>query len=87
MEDDDNIVCTNGVCVLRPKDTESMLILFAGLFSSDFKIQHQSRTTGSIMETITEEDLKNIMISTEIDTARFQRILDSVSVLQTELPQ
>jgi type I restriction enzyme M protein len=87
MEDDENIVSTNGVCVLRPKDTDSMMILFAGLFSPEFKIQHASRTTGSIMETIPEEDVKNIVVSSHIDVARIQRILDSVSVLLKELPR
>jgi hypothetical protein len=87
MEDDENIVSTNGVCVLRPKDTDSMMILFAGLFSPEFKIQHASRTTGSIMETIPEEDVKNIVVSSRIDVARVQRILDSVSVLLKELPR
>jgi len=87
MEDLDNIVCTNGICVLRPTDVDAMRTIFAGLFSSDFKIQHASRTTGSIMETITDEDVKNIMITSNIDTTRFQRILDSISVLTNELPQ
>lgn len=87
MEDLDNIVCTNGICVLRPTDVDAMRTIFAGLFSPDFKIQHASRTTGSIMETITDEDVKNIMITSNIDTTRFQRILDSISVLTNELPQ
>jgi len=86
LEETDNTVCTNGVCVLRPKDTASMLILFANLFSSEFKTQHQALTTGSIMESISDDDVKNIVISTNIDTERYQRILTSISVLQTELP-
>ena len=87
MEDKENLVCTNGVCVLRPKDTDAMLLLFAGLFSSDFKIQHEALTTGSIMESISDEDLKNIVVPASVDVGRFRRILDSVSVLQTDLPQ
>lgn len=87
VEDDDNIVSTNGVCVLRPKNEAAMLTIFAGIYSPEFKIQHRARTTGSIMETITDEDLKNIVVSSDIDVARFQKILDSVTVLQTELPQ
>jgi type I restriction enzyme M protein len=87
LENKDNLVCTNGLCVLRPKDMASMRVLFAGLFSAEFGIQHTSLTTGSIMESISDEDIKQIMISTEIDTERFQRILDSIAVLQTELPQ
>lgn len=87
LEDKDNLVCTNGVCVLRPKDTDAMRTLFAGLFSPEFKIQHASLTTGSIMESISDEDIKEIKISAEIDTHKYQRILDSIAVLQTELPE
>lgn len=81
-----NLVCTNGVCVLRPKDAESMRTLFAGLFSPEFKIQHASLTTGSIMESISDEDIKNIVISTTFDVERYDRILSAARVLQTELP-
>ena len=87
LEDKDNLVCTNGVCVLRPNDTDAMRTLFAGLFSPEFKIQHASLTTGSIMESISDEDIKEIKISAEIDTHKYQRILDSIAVLQTELPE
>ena len=87
LEDKENLVCTNGLCVLRPKDTESMLTLFACVFSPEFKIQHKALTTGSIMESISDEDMKNIVISTTFDKERYQRILDSIGVLQTELLQ
>lgn len=86
LEPVETLVCTNGVCVLRPKDTEAMQTLFAGLFSSEFKIQHAALTTGSIMESLTDDDLKNIVISSAFDVERYQRILESVRVLQTELP-
>jgi hypothetical protein len=86
LEPVETLVCTNGLCVLRPKDTDAMRTLFAGLFSSEFKIQHAALTTGSIMESLTDDDLKNIVISSSFDVERYQRILDSVGVLQTELP-
>jgi type I restriction enzyme M protein len=82
----DDRVCTNGVCVLRPRDDECRLLLFAGLFSTDFKIQHASLTTGSIMESISDEDMKNIVIPRQVDRNRFERILTSLAVLQAELP-
>lgn len=87
LEDKDNLVCTNGLCVLRPKDAESLIILFAGLFSPEFKIQHKSLATGSIMESISDEDMKNIVLSTSVDEDKYQRVLDSVRVLQTELEE
>lgn len=86
LTDTDNLVCTNGVCVLRPKDTNSMYMLFAGLFSPEFKIQHTSLTTGSIMESISDDDIKNIVISSAFDRPRYRSILESIAVLQTELP-
>lgn len=86
LEDKSNLVCTNGVCVLRPKNADAMLTLFASLFSPEFKVQHKALTTGSIMESISDEDMKNIKISSTVDRARYQRILDSIRVLQTELP-
>ena len=85
VEDNENLVCTNGVCVLRPKDTESMLILFAGLLSPEFRIQHQSLTTGSIMESISDDDVKNIIMPSVVEKGRYQRILYSIRILQTEL--
>jgi type I restriction-modification system DNA methylase subunit len=87
MEDIDNMVCTNGMCVLRPKDTNSLLILFANLFTPEFEIQHRALTTGSIMESITDEDVKNILITHDIQRERYERILESIRVLQTELPK
>jgi hypothetical protein len=87
LEDAENIVCTNGLCVLRPKDEESLVTLFGNLFSSEFKIQHKSLTTGSIMESISDDDMKNIMVTTNIDRDRYKRILASMAVLQAELPK
>ena len=86
LEDRENLVCTNGVCVLRPKDADAMLTLFASLFSSEFKVQHKALTTGSIMESISDDDMKNIVIPSELDRPRYERILASIAVLQTELP-
>ena len=85
LEDRPNLVCTNGVCVLRPKYSDSMVTLFAGLFSPEFGVQHKALTTGSIMESISDDDVKNIRISTTVDKERYKRVLDSIEVLQTEL--
>jgi type I restriction enzyme M protein len=87
LEDKENLVCTNGVCVLRPKDTDSMITIFGNLFSSDFKIQHQSLTTGSIMESLSDDDIKNIMINNSINRDKYQKVIDSVRIIQQELQQ
>jgi len=85
LEDKKNLVCTNGVCVLRPKDEDAMLTIFANLFSAEFKVQHQSLTTGSIMETLSDEDIKNIIINSDINEGKYRKILDSIKIIQEEL--
>jgi len=85
LEDKKNLVCTNGVCVLRPKDEDAMLTIFANLFSAEFKVQHQSLTTGSIMETLSDEDIKNIIIDSDINEGKYRKILDSIKIIQEEL--
>lgn len=62
LDDYDNRIGSNGFALLRPNDYKNTLILFANLFTEDFKIQHNSLATGSIMETINEEDIKIIDI-------------------------
>jgi len=83
MEDD--IIVTNGMCVLRPKDMNSLLILFANLYQTNFNIQHQSLTTGSILECISDEDILDILIEDTIPIDNFQRIYDSMNSLHKEL--
>jgi type I restriction enzyme M protein len=85
LEDKENLVCTNGVCVLRPKDEDAMLTIFANLFSAEFKVQHQSLTTGSIMETLSDEDIKNIVIDSDINEEKYRKILDSIKIIQEEM--
>lgn len=85
LNEKDNLVCTNGFSVLRPKNQESATIIFGNLFSPEFKIQHNSLTTGSIMETISEEDLKNIIITKDINLEKYQTIINSLKIIKNEL--
>lgn len=85
LEDKENLVCTNGVCVLRPKNEDAMLIIFSNLFSAEFKVQHQALTTGSIMETLSDEDIKNIIIESDINEEKYRKILDSIKIIQEEM--
>jgi hypothetical protein len=62
-----------------------MLTIFANLFSAEFKVQHQSLTTGSIMETLSDEDIKNIVIDSDINEEKYKKILDSIKIIQEEL--
>ena len=85
LEDIDNLICTNGFCVLRPKDEKSMVIIFGNLFSKDFKIQHNALTTGSIMESLSDGEIKNIVIDSKIDTEKYKKIINSLITLKEEL--
>jgi type I restriction enzyme M protein len=85
LNEEDNIICTNGFVVLRPKDEESLTIIFANLFSKEFKIQHNALTTGSIMETISEDDLKDIVLTKNIDNTKYQTIIKSLRIIKNEL--
>ena len=81
LDDIDNIVCTNGFCLLRPVDYKNALILFANLFTNDFVIQHNSLCTGSIMETISDTELKNININEDIDFKKYENIIKALEVI------
>ena len=81
LSEEPNIVASNGFCLLRPKDYHSGLIIFANLFSSDFHIQHNSLCTGSIMETISESDIEKICIYENIDTQKYENIINALVVI------
>ena len=81
----ENLVVSNGFSVIRPKDDKSLVIIFANLFTEAFKIQHQSMVTGSIMETLSDKDIKNIYIKEDIDHDKYNTILSSITILNREL--
>ena len=85
LNDNDNLVCTNGFCVLRPKDYKSAVVLFGNLFSKEFEIQHNSNCFGSIMETIMEKALKNIFIKDDIEYKKYDNLIQALTVIQNEL--
>ncbi len=84
-EDKENLVASNGFSAIRPKDEKSLVIIFANLFTEEFKIQHQSMVTGSIMETLSDDDIKNIYIRENIDYDKYNAILASITILNREL--
>lgn len=85
VEDKENLVCTNGVCVLRPKNDAAGLAIFGNLFTTGFRVQHQALTTGSIMETLSDDDIKNIMIYPDVNVEKYRKILDSIKTIQEEM--
>ena len=78
---DDNIIVTNGMCVIRPKNKKALLTILSNINTDYFKIQHQSLTTGSIMECISDIDINNILIKKDIDLDRYEKIYDAMVTL------
>ncbi len=90
LEDRDDIICTNGIMVLRPRNSECLLIIFANLFTDDFQRQHTSLCRGSILESITESEIKNIYVSEDIKVndekyKKYNALLEALKILMCEL--
>lgn len=85
LDDVDNIICSNGFALLRPKDYDSAIIIFANLFSNSFHTQHNALCTGSIMESISDADIKNIYIDQNIDIAKYVKIIEALTTINKEL--
>jgi type I restriction enzyme M protein len=85
VDDNINLVVSNGFCVLRVIDKENIPIIFGNLFSSKFKIQHNSLATGSIMESISDNDIMNIMIDISIDKEKYKNVINSLIIIHNEL--
>lgn len=85
LDDADNIICSNGFALLRPKDYDSAIIIFANLFSNSFYIQHSALCTGSIMESISDTDIKNIYIDQNIDITKYVKIIEALTTINKEL--
>ena len=78
---EDDIIVTNGMCVLRPKNMTALLTILSNLNTEYFKIQHQSLTTGSIMECISDKDIHNILIYQDCNIERYKKIYDAMITL------
>jgi len=81
LSDESNIVCSNGFALLRPKDYDSMVVLFANLFKCDIKMQHNSMCTGSIMASLSDDDMKKILIDPDIDYEKYENIIKALDVI------
>ena len=81
----DNLIVSNGFIVLRAKSENLAIVLFANLFEKETYIQHRSLVTGSIMESISDNDFNSIYINNEIDTSKSKKIVDSLYILNKEL--
>lgn len=78
---EDNVVVTNGMCILRAKDKTKMYRLLANIATEEFRVQHQAYTTGSIMESVSDEDILNIIVRKDIDHKKYLRICNAIRTL------
>lgn len=84
-EENNNLVVSNGFCVVRPLDDKSRAILFAFFFTSSFQIQHQYLVTGSIMETISNQDIMDIYVEPTNEVEKFSILIDNIYILNNKL--
>lgn len=81
LDDSDNYISTNGVSVIRPYSTQAAYILFANITKKDFIIQHNAYLTGSIMASLSDNDIGEIMMDTRIDLEMTKKMVDALTAL------
>jgi type I restriction enzyme M protein len=81
----EDIIITNGVCILRPKTKKEAIQIFSQLFTNEFKIQHQSLVVGSIMQSLTDKEVNDIIIPKKYDKPKFSKMIKSLETLITLL--
>ena len=81
LDDEPNIIATNGVAVLRPNSMDDLYILFSNIMKKPFQIQHSSFTTGSIMASLTDEDIGNMYIDLNQDIQQSKKIVETLYFL------
>ena len=83
LDDNNNYIATNGVSVLRPNNLNSLYILFSNIMSSAFKCQHNAYLTGSIMASLSDDDIGEFIIDDKnIDIDTTKKILETLETLQ-----
>lgn len=81
LDDSPNYISTNGVSVIRPKNTSALYILFANITKKDFIIQHNAFLTGSIMASLSDSDIGDILMDTRVDVALTKKMVDALAAL------
>ena len=82
---EDELIVSSGFIVLRASSRENMLKLFAMMFTEEFKIQHQSFQTGSIMESASDADILNFYVPTNLATEKYAKVLEAMWTLKSAL--
>jgi len=81
LDDSDNYISTNGVTVIRPKNTNALYILFANITKKDFIVQHTAYLTGSIMASLGDSDIAGILMDTNIDVNMTKKMVEALTAL------
>ena len=81
VDDNENYIATNGVTVLRPNNLNALYIIFSNIMSVSFRCQHNAYLTGSIMASLSDDDIEEFLIDKTIvmDT---KKILETLETLQ-----
>jgi hypothetical protein len=83
LDDNENYISTNGVSVLRPNNLESLYILLSNIMSKNFRHQHNAYLTGSIMASVTDENMEEFLIDDKsVDIDSTIKILETLEILQ-----
>jgi hypothetical protein len=77
----DNYICTNGVAVLRPNSQDALYVLFAAIIKQNFSVQHNAYLTGSIMASLGDKDIGEMLVETKVDTEKTKKMLDTLEEL------
>jgi hypothetical protein len=81
LDDSDNYISTNGVSVIRPNNTDALYVLFANITKKEFIIQHNAYLTGSIMASLSDSDVGEIMMDTRIDLEMTKKMVEALTAL------
>lgn len=83
LDDNDNYIATNGVSVIRPNNLNTLYILISNIMSSNFRTQHNAYLTGSIMASLSDDDISEFLIDNKsVDVATTTKILETLETLQ-----
>jgi predicted RNA methylase len=81
LDDAPNYISTNGVAVLRPNDLDSLYLLFAAIIKPSFAIQHNAYLTGSIMASLGDKDIGEMLVEPTVDREKTKKMLDTLEEL------
>ncbi len=83
LDDTNNYIATNGVTVIRPNDMVCLYIIFSNIMSSGFRCQHNAYLTGSIMASLSDDDIGEFLIDYKtVDVENTKKILETLETLQ-----